>query len=727
MANTIYLGRVKWIHERHATLEPLVKSCDKGVDWETRIDNVTEEFPSRGCVHWYAHPRELKEGDLLQFDVKLQPYYDESPDRDKYEVLTHKWATEVIDIRDVGSERGIRSLLANQGVPLDITPMGNRCILRIQGEKWVGPIHLVRRNRTSSWVFAPEQDLKSIRCWGIPQEQIQKVEWEGTRYLLPPKHEKPGRHIGFISWEANEVLAKQVLNKLLKQDRKTAEALNITKEVFKKYIETIERAGLLDQELTYCERIREILDVILVNEELLDEAARACFAMSPVKKKMEEKATEEYQKILDGSEARLNKDLAVKREELSALIRTLSDKEKELSSADKRNQALDAKLDKRVSEFDSELETKLRGLSEKPEKFFAEMAVAKALISHASPNLNKPRVPAKKHIGSVDMSIPIIEESKKFIGDLSKRFLDSQISPSVGYTLHSVLLAGLVPVLIGPEAYEAVSLYADCVSGGVFHWIPVGGSLFEPSDLLAKFDPNSRCLIPHPGGLIDLLLDESDNVHVVVLEGFNRAAVDGYLIPLLQSRQDLTLGRKPRAIPLAPPGFACEEDAYAGVSSIAWSHNVLLILCPSIGVSTLPVPKELWTFCTVLDLNKSAVACDIRETESSCQAWKVPATAWKAWSNDIINSSKPLDELRKPPQAAGELPSVVLRYAENLYWTGVALGLNTPNALRQVLDTVLYPYLIGAERAVDAWSQHLGIEVSDGDQRISDTMRRLGE
>jgi len=313
------------------------------------------------------------------------------------------------------------------------------------------------------------------------------------------------------------------------------------------------------------------------------------------------------------------------------------------------------------------------------------------------------------------------------IGALSNRLLSSRISPTVGRALHSVLLAGSVPVLIGSEAYDVVSAYADCVSGGVLHWIPVGGSLFDPSDLLARFDSISRCLIPHPGGLLDLLLDESDTLHVVVLEGFNRAAVDGYLITLLRCIQDVIKGRKPRSIPLAPPGFASEEDVYGGISRIAWNHRVLLVLLPSTGASSLPVSPEFWDYCAVVDTSNPS------STEVSCESGsirrmtRVPASVWQSWSNGAKEKIETLDVLRKRSSEVGTLPSVILDNVERVYGSGAVLGLKQESAMNQAVRTSLVPHLVASQKPLDSWFRHLGITLNDAERRIEDAVRRLGE
>ena len=602
-------------------------------------------------------------------------------------------------------------------------PLVKHSILWIQDEKWIGPVDLIHQVSDDSWVVAPQRDLNSIKYWKIPLEAIQQVKIEGVGYLLVTDLKSHGQHIGLVNWESDEVLAKRVLSHLVKLDRNTVEALKISKSVFKAYVETIEHADMINRnDLAFHDRIKGILEIISKNEELLDEAAKICFTINSVEEKVNEKAAVEYQRKLAEHEKCLEEELANKRAEIGAIVNTLSEKKQELCTIEERLKSQDKELEERVSGFESELEEKLRILAEKPQRLFAEMAVFKALIPTVSrAHTNQPIVT------DIDSNFPIVNESAMLTNNLSNRLIHSGISPVVGHALHSTLLAGLTPVLTGTEAYQVVSNYAECVSAGRLLWIPVGGSVLEPSDLLARFDPATRCLIPHPAGLLDLLLDESDNIHIIVLEGFNRAAVDGYLMSLLESAQDVALGRNPRSIPLAPRGFVSENSTYAGVSSVTWRNNVLLVLCPSTGVSSLPLPAEFWTHCAVLDTSEPAPAGVTPELGAIPAMTRVPATVWKAWFKGIKEKSGPLEVIRSLSNSSDALPTIVISNIERLFSAGISLGRKHEGAFEQAIRMTLLPYLVAIEKDVDTWFKHLNIELRDEDRKIENIIKRLGE
>ena len=544
--------------------------------------------------------------------------------------------------------------------------------------------------------------------------------------MLTPNQENLGKHLGFITWESDEVLAKRALNRLLKIDRETAEALKISKKVFRKYIESIERAGLigsqLSQELAYRDRIQEILEVISNNQELLDEAASVCFALDPVKQKMEEKAKEEYQKKLSEHIAQLDVDLTAKKQEVKDAETELDKKKSQIASLQAQIANAEQQLTEQVDHFDTELTERLREVAKKPERLFAEMAFIGAISSSVRPTISMSSREALCTKNIVAPEAPAIREPSALVGALSQRLLSNGVSPQIGQVLHCALLSGTVPIVIGPDALDVVRSYADCVSGGVFHWIPVGGALFEATDLLGRIDPSSRSFVPHPGGLLELLLDDSDTVHLVVLDGFNRAASDGYLLPIVQLLRDTAEGHCRLTIPLVPPGIARDGDPYGAAHQVAWSRNVLLVLRPTMGTSMLPVPRELWEHCVMIDTDSAAVVVD----STPKQATRVPKTDWNMWFDRAFSLSTPIEKLSEHPNAHAPLPRCIRRKIERIYGAGVALGLNSDRATDQALKVGLVPYLVTCDEPLDEWLKVLGLELNEQDKRAENIVRRLG-
>ena len=731
MSDAVYIGRVMWVKEvyeknyRHAMVEPLVQSSPDRKSWIGAIKDPVDVFPPRGNVYWHGAPENLIEGEFYEFEAEPHPYYSGQPDKEAFQVRSHKKPTEIIDLREIGSERDIRILLTTKGVFLNDGPLAESCVLWIQDDKWIGPVKLALIPGTKSWQLDP-QALVGIRCWKIPNGAIHKVELEGTRYLLSPTQENLGQYTGLVTWESDKVLAKRVLNRLLKRDRKVASALGLSKEVFKKSIETLEDAGLvgaeLEQELAFRERIQEILEAIKKNEDLLDEAASVCFELDPVKQAVEEKAKREYEKRLSEYEVELESYFAAKKIEIHDVEKDLKIKKTELDNINERINTTEQELCNRVNEFDAVLSQRLSKIIEKPEQLFAEMALFKGIAATVHPPC-PPQGQGSHRLKAEHLhESQIIKDRSLLVGALSQRLLDIGISPQVGLRLHSSLLSGTVPVMIGSEALDVVRIYADCTSGGVLHWIPIGGTLFEPTDLLGRADPSSHSFLPHPGGLLDLLLDDSDAVHIVVLDGFNRASVDGYLLPILQLVRDATEGRGDLTIPLFSAGTTNNKN-YGTTHCIAWSKNVLLVLRPTAGVSVLPVPRELWSHCAVIDNEETEIVPSSHDMKKS----RVLKEDWISWSDEVLSLSNAMETPIANGQACAQLQHSIRRKIGRLIGSGVALGLDKDRAANEAMRLGLVPYLFAYDDYTNELPKILGRELDDQDQRIKYIINQLGE
>ncbi|MEZ4863839.1 MAG: hypothetical protein R3C14_21125 [Caldilineaceae bacterium] len=712
---------------RYATVEPILQSSEDKLQWLGSIPNPIIEFPSRGSVHWPAAPVGLGQGDVWQFEIEEHRNYKGEPNWDKYIVKNPKPAVEIIDLRDYDSERDVRIVLTSEGVYLPLDPLCDECMIWVKDDLCVGPLQLVQQQNTGPWILASSVDRGAIRRTKISPEMVQVVKFDDTRYLLKPHIE--GTHVGFVNWESDETLAGRVLSHLLKRDRKKAQALGVTKNVFQTYLDTIANSDLIgsdadDLEMAFRDRIADILETIARRNNFLEQIANVCFELDGVKERVTQRADEEYRKKLSEHSSRLDVDLKDKRVEIGQLEEELKENEQKLTAASARLQSLDDEIEQRVQRFDSVLTERLQELTAKPERLFAELAITNALLPKQDnvTSFRGSNVSSRAPLPQID--VPCIVDPTAFLSGLCVRIMACGISPIVGLNLHSLLLAGSVPILIGKSSFDVISAYADCISGGRLHWVPISGTLFEPSDLLARFDPTSRNLIPHPSGIIDLLLDESDSMHIVVLDGFNRAAVDGYLIPLLKSVHDVASGMPlPRSIPLAPHRLMSQTDIYADISQIAWKRNVLLILVPSIGTSTLPVPAELWEWCSIIGTDKAYSDAQSATNEKK----RVKASDWDNWRQGARQGAETVAEMNKPLPEFEYLPPAILKTAERIVGAVTFCNQKKEEAWKLYVKTCLYPYLVSQQAWTEQLYQHLNIAPDTLDRQIADTVRQLGE
>jgi hypothetical protein len=131
--------------------------------------------------------------------------------------------------------------------------------------------------------------------------------------------------------------------------------------------------------------------------------------------------------------------------------------------------------------------------------------------------------------------------------------------------------------------------------------VPVSAGYIDPTDLLGRVDPSSGRLVRHPCGLLDELLSPPTDelIHLVVLDGVNRAPVESYLLPLLACHADANVSRG-RSYPLVGAEGHAASLGLSPDGRVAWPPNVLLAGTIELGSTFLPLPSEAWRHGTLL-------------------------------------------------------------------------------------------------------------------------------
>ena len=177
---------------------------------------------------------------------------------------------------------------------------------------------------------------------------------------------------------------------------------------------------------------------------------------------------------------------------------------------------------------------------------------------------------------------------------------------------------------------------------------------------------------------------------LVVLEGFDRAACDHYLDPLLQVHADAG-GGLGRTLPYLDPSGAAQR--------IAWPPNLLLACVPSGGTSALPPGPSFWKRALLVDAGDEGA----REEGASTPT----VMTFDEWST-LLESS-----------AGGEAPELACplgaspaarRSATALYGRALALAVPEHEARRIAFVGAVLP---NAEGVGDHLDQALAHHVPD--------------
>jgi hypothetical protein len=228
---------------------------------------------------------------------------------------------------------------------------------------------------------------------------------------------------------------------------------------------------------------------------------------------------------------------------------------------------------------------------------------------------------------------------------------EADVSREAMLAVHGALAAGLVPIVEGQRAYALLRAYGQAIAGGRVQWIPVTPTLIEPADLLGRREAASGRFVPAATGLLDVVADaaDRDELHLVVLDGCNRAPVEAYLLPILQAAQAGRAGDATRAIPLASAAALAEDDPYRRFAQLGWPPNVLIACVPVDGPAALPIGADAWRHFAMVCASPRSSIDEVVEGVSAVDGMQsaqtaIPAAAWREYMGE---EAAVADEARK--------------------------------------------------------------------------------
>ena len=391
-------------------------------------------------------------------------------------------------------------------------------MLWLQDDRWIGPLSMTPRD-DARWVVKEGENLLRVPVRTPPVNGSFRTNVGEAIEILQPSLEL-GHEIGICNWETNIQLAKRVLARIRKLDQKAFEHLQVTYKAFDSYIDLAASSGLigtaLEEELGRADRIRSLRTTIDENREVLEAAIEAFLESPTFQRDLEIERKRIFDRILGEQKLVVEAALSDDRREVDEVRTELAKERTKLDVLKAKIVEKNQELSDTISGYEGELRRRLQEVASSPESLFAEIAFIREAVGEAeqAPARMVPR-PCTKSAGLTTPS-PILDSEDKVVTALGRKLLASKLAPSLSKHLHSAITAGAVPLLRGPLAYDVARQYAEAVCGERLLWIPVSGTVYEPNDLLGHAAPNGRDYVPHPAGLLDLLLEakESDELHL---------------------------------------------------------------------------------------------------------------------------------------------------------------------------------------------------------------------
>lgn len=562
MSEKIILGTVcdTWLagEKQVALLKPLYALDEESGDW-LEITDPEQKFPNRGGITWMQPDpadrldrggiTEVQLGSVWRFTYELHPSFDPSDRKhDRYRI---NWSRlpepleEVLDIQAESAQAALKKL--EHGLSLRFVP-SRVCYIALGDQGWAGPVKLVQE--CGRWMLdRQKRNLPIPLVDPLPAHQLVKIDVDGERCFLRYNAPAPTQ-IGKLDWSPDKVLFQRLLKEAHKSPH-FAGAHQLTKAAIKQVVETLTNrdADLTNQQLARArayladaERLQA--DLAAFEQELLSLPAIRDRITRAVQEGRESARAEAEEEAIARARAELEQ-LCEERRQLAGEIdqqrAEMRRRAAELGDLDTQIAERRRQLNDQIALADDAMAGRIAELVARPAEALVQIALVRAALGNERSGRSE-MIPSPREVTPPTIVLHsgenLVEDQDQFVKIAQRALGAAGLPGSAGIAIHGALVAGMVPLLGGPGALEALEQYAHAAAGGRMLWVNIVPSALEPADLLGRYDPHTGRFLPHPSGLLDLLIyagrpDQRNQLFLVVLDGVNRAAVDTYLQPLL--------------------------------------------------------------------------------------------------------------------------------------------------------------------------------------------------
>lgn len=595
-----YIGIVTKIQNKQAYIRPLYKLQSGKTIQAFKPGELSKVF-FNGLVVWDRVPAYVYQDSLWLFDV--------NDVNQQKAVIRIEPLVEALHVGKLVEGKKTSSFFRDEpAFLLSYTP-SERAYLLLGNAVWAGPIPLLPQNiviKSNIWYG----DLTSfggyMPLFNLAAEHFISLKGIPSRKFISPWY-TPEKPIKYMKISKRTIYSSERVT--ITQSLTEAEKKNQISPF--KNINSDKRVQSQSQ---ISAQIEQSIQSTKVNKQELTAQQRVAIEKEIAKK---EQLLQQELDILEQRFKQKKEDIS---KELADLDRLLA-----MQKTENRYQ-----INKMKQSFENEKKTYQQTLQQLQEKGIHQITVSQNMAAIRNPSQKQS---SWSWTHAAKGKISLLSESstvKKRLQEANKQY---EKPSSVFLSVHSTLLAGGVPVLVGESALDILETYAACVTGGRVLWLPIAPSLLESADLIGKPDAATRNFVPHAAGLADLLLEAKrrpDNLYLVVLDGINRAAIEHYLQPMLNLYHELWHTSRTHSFPFFHSHAVLENDPYAELAQMHLTQNILITATLSDGMAVIPPPASFWSKAAFIDADIARFELGERDTMASAlnEFSAIPASNW---------------------------------------------------------------------------------------------------
>lgn len=555
------LGLVQWTDwdKRGSTIAGVRPLIELRKD-EWRLINAAEEFPSQGLVFWPNAQAAVKDS-LIFFRAEPNP-----GQKDEFKVIEPKPAYEVLDLRRYGTAAEVRAVLID-GVRMP-GPIGTvRAHIWCKPDALVGPVELKRAATGTTKLVGTNLHRLSLYSGA----QVRPVNVNHSERLLRVDEAGPS---GYVDWDDDAVVLRRALEAAVRVAKQSGHDPGQTKRQIEDAARALAAQAGPDAQLDRyrLERALSLLENTEVVARNAGDLAERLREHPAIKASLDEVEATIRAAVEQSARAELDRGLALERASLKELVDARARAKLELEAsenelrklegqlADTRNQVASA-----AKEAEATVDARVLAALDRPLDLLAEVSVLRPFLGNSGAS----RAAAGAST-SQSSKVDWLRTRGEDVKDKAalRRVLTSVartrgVDPALLLQVHAAVVARLMPITLGPGALAALTAYAHAVCAGRVLIVHVSPGAIQPHDLNDV-----------PGGGLLAAASAAKDVNglsLVVLEGANRAPLEGAVVPLLQLTE---LGLSPLA---TAGGLRLTASLVAGATTVpvtpqVWSH-----------------------------------------------------------------------------------------------------------------------------------------------------------
>lgn len=557
--------RVAWIW-------PLVEVKD--ATWEEVLHHE-QEFPPRGCVFWPKAPN-VEKGNLFHFRAKDLGIRKEGGD--DFMVVEPRPLFEVIDLRFLGDCEQVRQALIT-GIRAIGLP-STKILVWCKGGLMVGPIQLAVGS--GGLATLEGSNRARIPCFQLAEGEVRHLVHEGVTHWVLTKPSLGAPH-SYVDWDDDRVTLKRALDYAVTHS--TVGVVDRPKQMIEAALDALTKNGSTADNRLELYRLTRSRALV---EDVKQLGAYASEVMTALRKHPIVVAEIEHSKETERAAAKKEVEaaLAQERQQLAKLHEERNSVESALRAAKKSLEETEALVRQQTREIEETIQNRIIEVLSNAPALLADVALLKPFLgssrtAEASPEASVP---------SWKRSTNKISTPKELRAAIIPALKSMGVPTTAYQPIHAAFAGGLLPVVAGNRAVEALRAYAHVATSGRCVVVQATSAFADIQDIFGRVV--DRRFVPQAGGLIDIVraARKSEGLFLVILEGINRGATESYLLPLVKAAV-----RRTEEISLFHPSAVEASDPYRSDSRIEWPRNLLLAATLVEGPTTLPVTPDLWS------------------------------------------------------------------------------------------------------------------------------------